>query len=165
MPKNIPQLIATLGSSDPTERSNAAEQLSRLGPDARDAAVALVRACGDEAEEVCQWAVAALEELGPPSVSDLGELTPLLGDTNADVGYWAATLLGRPGAEAAAAASGLAAALSGPADIAVRQRAAWALGKIGPAAAEALDALKQTAADDDPRLARLSQRAIDQIGR
>lgn len=164
MPNDLSQLTAALNSPDPAERSNAAEQLARLGPEAQAAAVALVRACADEAEPVREWAAGALEELGPPSVSDHGELTFLLRDDNADVGYWAATLLGRLGKEAAMAVSGLAAALSGPADMAVRQRAAWALGRIGPAAAESLDTLRQAAADDDPRLARISRRAIDQIG-
>lgn len=169
MSEETSRLIAALTSSDPIQRSNAAEQLSRLGADARNAAVALVRACADETEEVRQWVAAALEELGPPAVSDVGYLTaslddPRTDDHGADVAYWAATLLGRLGAEAAGAVSGLAAALSGSADMAVRQRVAWALGKIGPAAAEALGVLRQTAADDDPRLARLSQRAIDLIG-
>ena len=120
MPNDTPQMIGALNSPDPAERSNAAEQLARLGPEARAAAVALVRACADEAEPVREWAVSALEELGPPSVSDLKELTFLLRDDNVDLAYWAATLLGRLGEEAAA--------------------------------------------DDDPRLARISRRAIDQIG-
>jgi len=163
MSEETSRLIAALTSSDPIQRSNAAEQLSRRGADAQCAAVALVRACVDETEEVRQWVAAALEELGPPAVSDVGHLTALLDDSSVDVAYWAATLLGRLGTEAAASVFGLTAALSGSAEMAVRQRAAWALGKIGPAAAEALGVLRQTAADDDPRLARLSQRAIDLI--
>jgi hypothetical protein len=39
-----------------------------------------------------------------------------------------------------------------------------ALGEIGPAAAAALPHLRKAAADPDPRLARLAQQAIDQIG-
>ena len=164
MPADISQLVAGLNHHDPVERSKAAEQLSRLGPDACGAAVALIRACADKAEETREWAVAALEELGPPSVSDLDALASLLGDENADVGYWAATLLGRLEREAALAASALATAVSSSADMRVRQRAAWALGRIGPPAAAALKALEHAATDDDRRLARLAQRAIDQIG-
>ena len=37
--------------------------------------------------------------------------------------------------------------------LSVRQRAAWALGKIGPPACDALDALRQAAASSNPRLA------------
>ena len=95
MPADISQLAADLNHPDPATRCKAAEQLSRLGSDAREAALPLVRACAAEAEEIRQWAAAALEELGPPSASDLDALALLLADENADVGYWAATLLGR----------------------------------------------------------------------
>jgi HEAT repeat protein len=164
MTTDVSQLLAALGGPDPAERARAAERLSRLGPDAQAAAVPLVRASADVDEEVRQWATAALEELGPPALSDLQALAPLLDEENADVGYWAATLLGRLGEEAAPAVGPLAEALSAHPAISVRQRAAWALGKIGPPARAATDALRQAAAGDDPRLARLAQRAIQQIG-
>jgi hypothetical protein len=45
-------------------RARAAEQLSAQGEEAREASVDLVQACADE-ESVSQWAVAALEQLGP----------------------------------------------------------------------------------------------------
>ena len=45
----------------------------------------------------------------------------------------------------------------------VRERAAWALGRIGPGAAPALESLKMAAAADNPRLARLAQQAIARI--
>ena len=163
MPTDIPQLIAALAAADPVERARAADQLARLGPDARAAAVPLVQTCGDQEEEVREWAVAALEEMGPPPVTDMGVLASLLGGQNADGGYWAATLLGRLGGDAGPAVPALAAALSRSTDVSVRQRAAWALGKIGPPATGALDALKQAADGDDPRLARLADRAIEQI--
>ncbi len=127
------------------------------------AAVPLVQACGDQDEEVRGWAVTALEELGPPPVADLAALASLLADQNADVGYWAATLLGRLGEDAAPAVPALASALSGSKHSSVRQRAAWALDKLGPPATGALDALRQAADDDDLRLARLAGRAIEQI--
>ena len=163
MPTDVPQLLAALTAAEPAERAGAAEQLSRLGPDARAAAVPLARACGDQDEEVREWAVAALEELEAPPVADLAALASLLADQSADVGYWAATLLGRLGEDAAPAVPALASALSGSKHSSVRQRAAWALGKLGLPATGALDALRQAADDDDLRLARLAGRAIEQI--
>ena len=164
MTSEISLLISGLSDPDPTERSRAAEGLSRIGEQARGAAVPLARACGDLVEEVREWAVAALEELGPPSADDVDALAELLKIGNSDVGYWVSTLLGRLGADAASAVPALKKALCGPAEISVRQRAAWALGKIGPRAASAVVSLRTAAADADPRLARLARRAIDQIG-
>ena len=54
-------------------------------------------------------------------------------------------------------------AVAGSPHLPVRQRAAWALGEIGPAAAAAVPTLQKAAGDPDPRLARLAQEAIDQI--
>jgi HEAT repeat protein len=164
MTTDVSQLAAALVGPTPAERAGAAEQLSRLGPDAQAAAVPLVRACADPTEEVREWATAALEELGPPALSDLEALASLLDEEHSDVGYWAATLLGRLGEEAAPAVSSLAEAVSEGRAVSVRQRAAWALAEIGRRAHAALDALKQAAASDDPRLARLARRAIERIG-
>ncbi len=85
-----------LKSSDVREREAAAEALSQMGPDAAYAAVGLVGACADE-ESVQQWAVAALEELGPPPAESLGELTKLASSSDPLTAFWAITLLGRAG--------------------------------------------------------------------
>ncbi len=160
---DLSQGMAALGSPDVEVRREAAERLARLGPEARPAAVPLVRACGDESEEVAQWAAAALEELGPPDAKDLEALAGLLRDAKADTGYWAATLLGRLGEEAGRAVAHLAAALDGGPELSVRQRAAWALGRIGPAARGAVEALRRAEASEDPRLARLAAQALKKI--
>ena len=163
MPTDLSQLIASLKAPDESIRREAAEKLSHLGPDARPAAVPLVRACGDQSEEVSEWVVAALEEMGPPRASDVGDLALLVGDPSADVAYWAVTLLGRLEAEAAPAVGALAAAVSDAPEVSIRQRAAWALGKIGPPALAAIDALRRAESDEDPRLARLARQAIERI--
>jgi len=163
MPTELSQLISALTDPDPPKRCAAAERLAQLAPDARAAAIPLVRVCADEAEEVREWAAAALEELGPPRREDIDPLSSLLDDQSPEVGYWAATLLGRLKGEAASAVPALAAVLTSPLDPSVRQRTAWALGKIGPPAVVALEGLKQAAGDDDPRLARLARQAIERI--
>ncbi len=65
MSANIEALVKSLRSGDAAQQQAAAEELSRLGEDARPAAVALVEACG-ASEAVREAAVAALEEIGPP---------------------------------------------------------------------------------------------------
>jgi len=134
-----------------------------MGPDARPAAVPLVRACAEQSEEVSEWVVAALEEIGPPRASDVADLARLVGDPNADVAYWAVTLLGRSQSDAAPAVGALAAAVSDAPEMSVRQRAAWALGQIGPPAAGAIDALRRAESHEDARLARLARQALERI--
>jgi HEAT repeat protein len=157
-----------LGSADAATRVEAAQRLARAGETAAVAAVALVRACGDAEPEVREWAVAALEDLGPPPADAVAALVPLVQDREPLVGYWAATLVGRLegslGQDAAGAVTALAACVDSAADLAVRQRAAWALGQTGPAAAAAGPALGRAAAQGDERLARIAREALESIG-
>lgn len=162
---DVNELATQLGSTDPEIRGAAAERLARLGEAAAPAAVCLVRACGDAAEQVREQAVAALEDLGPPPREATGRLIDLVSDRDPLVAYWATTLLGRAGQDAATAVSALTRCLDSTADLSVRQRAAWALGKVGPAAASAREALGRAAGDADPRLSRLAAEAIAAIGR
>lgn len=155
--------VADLKSTDARIRAGAAERLARMGESAREAAVPLVEATGDGAEEVRNWATAALEQLGPPEASATTDLARLLSSSNADRAYWAATLLGRLGRDASPAVQPLAEALSEHPVLEVRQRAAWALGKIGAPAAPAIEALEKASITTDARLARLAVRAIEQI--
>ena len=136
----------------------------RLGEEASPAAVALVRACRDEDDRVREAVVAALEGLGPPPVEDVPKLAALLSEDNSDAAYWAATLLGRCGQEAAGATQELLAVVNSAADLAARERAVWALGRIGPTATAALPVLqKVAAAEGSPRLARRARGAIEKI--
>ncbi len=165
MAQDISRLIAALRSDDAGSRQVAAEELATLGPDAAPAAVALVETCAVDDDATRELCAAALEELGCPDSGDRDALAALLSDPLGDVAYWAATLLGRMKGDAAAAVNPLARALVEHPDLAARQRAAWALGKIGPAASAARDALEQAAADSDPRLSRLAQSALDGLSK
>lgn len=160
----IEALIGQLQDADPGRRGAAAELLCRHGAAAATAALALARACADEDDQVREWAAAALEDLGPPPAGSIPELGDLVGSSHPLVAYWAATLLGRSGQNAATATTALAACLASASDPAVAQRAAWALGKIGPAAATGRDALEKAALSADPRLARLAREALQAIG-
>lgn len=157
-------LAAKLSACACLDRVAAAKALCHSADGARLAAVALVRAIGDEEEEVREWASAALEDLGEPEAADVAQLVELVDTQNADVAYWAVTLLGRMEARAAAAVGTLAAALQASRPVNVRQRAAWALGRIGSAASVARPQLQAAANDGDPRLARLSTTALEALG-
>ena len=163
MAADVSYWINELSGPEPQRRAAAAEALAQMGREARPAAVTLVRAAGDEDESVCEWASAALEELGAPASEDIEPLVELIRDRSSDCGYWAVTLLGRLEDRAAPAVDALVWALASHPQTAVRQRAAWALGKLGPGAKSAAAALEKAAAGDDARLARLAQRALDEV--
>jgi len=158
-------LIAQLASTNPDERAEAAELLCRAGTEAVAATLPLVEACGDDDSRVREWAVAALEELGPPPAEIIELLTEIATGPEPLGAYWATTLLGRAGGDAAAAVPALATCVASAKDMAVRERAAWALGKIGPAALAARESLQQAVAQGkDSRLARLATEALAAIG-
>ena len=157
--QDLKQWLAELNSSKTEVRANAAENLCLAGIDSVDAAVELVSACADD-ESVQSWAVAALEELGPPRLDALEPLMELVTSSNHLVAYWAVTLLGRLGPDARTSQDVLAGALSNSPDRAVQERSAWAMGKIGPTTGDALTALKQATKSDNPKLVRLAQAAL-----
>lgn len=152
-----------LNATDAKERAGAAEALARMGAEARAAAVALVRASGDREPRVRDWAVATLEELGPPPESEIKPLAALANNPDLNIAYWACTLLGRLKEKSAPATPQLIESLAKHEDLAVRQRAAWALGQIGPGAKTAAPALEQAMQSGDSRLTRLAQTAITAI--
>ena len=159
-----PALLATqLADVDVERRVAAAEKLSQAGKVAAGAAVPLVKACGDTDERVREYAVAALEDLGPPPQDAIASLTALVKEVDPLTAYWAVTLLGRAGQDAETAVAVLADCIDSGADLSVRQRAAWALGKIGPAAKAASEALGRAAGNTDVRLARVAKEAIEAI--
>lgn len=164
MSSELAAWIAELASKDDTKRASAAESIARLGTDARPAAVALVQAMGKADAPTREWCAAALEEIGPPSTTDIKELASLACNKSSDVAYWAITLLGRAGSDAAPAVPALAEALGKSAPLTVRERAAWALGKLGPTAKAAAPALRDAAASKEARLARLATDALQSIG-
>ena len=141
------------------ERAEAAESLAQQGPNAAFAATELVKACGDE-QAISDWAVAALEELGPPPTAAISSLAKLTGSDNAQTAYWAITLLGRAGREAASHQNLLAEILEQSGEISLKERAAWGLGRMHADSAKAVMALKQAALSQNERLSRLSGKSL-----
>lgn len=151
--------LAQLRRGSLDDRRAAAELCAQLGEEARAAAVPLVEACGD-LEEVNQWAVAALEDLGPPAADDLAELTRLLQSPHELVVYWALTLIGRLGAQATPALPAIAELLVESSSRTVRQRAIWVLEQMGPAAHSAAPTLRAISAAKDPILSGAAARTL-----
>lgn len=161
---DISHLIADLSSSDLPTKGRAAEALAKLGKEARPAAVPLAREAGCMEETVREWVISALESLGPPAEEELPALKELALSPDGEVAFWAITLLGRLETKAAPAVPQLIEALQKSPELFVRQKAAWALGEIGPAAKEALPALEAAANSSDRRLAGIAKNhAIKQI--
>lgn len=163
MSQDLRSLVAALASTDVATRREAAESLARVEPDAVAVAVPLVEACGDRDEEVRNWVVAALEELPAPNASDLPALEGLVSRKNLDIAFWATTLLGRMEAAAASTVPTLAWAVVEHPELVVRERAAWALGKIGKPAADAIPQLEAAAASAHLRLARFATIALESL--
>ena len=160
---DVTQLAEQLTHGDAAVRCQAAEKLCSQAGDSRSVAVAIVQAAADPDEGVREWVVAALEELGPPLAEQCDDLAALVGHAESDIAYWAATLLGRLGEDAAPAVQRLADVLEESTTNHVRGRIAWALSKMGPAAATAVPALRKCAESNNPRLARTAGRAIKAI--
>ena len=148
-----------LQDADVAVRAAAVEALSYEGAGADWAALELVSACGDQ-ESVKRWAVAALEDLGPPRLAAVGGLIDLTGSPDPLVAYWAVTLIGRLGAEGRVGEGALVTVLLGSKDDSVQDRAAWALGKLSAESQSAIEALRGAAESGRPRLAHLAQAAL-----
>lgn len=136
----------------------AAERLAQLGTEAQPAAAELVAATArDDARE---WAVAALEGLGPPPADQLAPLVALAEAPAAITAYWAVTLIGRLGGDARSAVPALVRTLAQSPHVEVRQQAAWSLGRCGRDDPLVRAGLSAAAGDADPRLARLAREAL-----
>ena len=163
MARDVAHWIAQLNSTDLMQKAQAAESLARLGDAVKPAAVALAKEAGSADETVREWVVSALESLGPPRPGDVESLKELVASEREETAYWAITLLGRLESIAAPAVPELIQELNENPHPHNRQRAAWALGKIGPAAAAALPDLKAAAHSPDRRMARIALLAIQSI--
>jgi hypothetical protein len=165
MSEPLNRLIHDLSATDLPRSREAAQELAGMAEEGQAASVALVHASSSNDPELQQWAVAALEQVGPPRVEDASSLIALVQGEHALTDYWAVTLLGRlvpelgPAAAKVVAALGKALEDSPFAD--VRQRAAWSLGQSGAAAAPVREALRQASDSSDARLARLAKEALE----
>lgn len=163
MAASVSHWIEHLSSSDVILQGQAAEALAKMGPDARPAAIALVQQAGCSDETLREWVVSALESLGTPRIEDRDEFRKLVSSEDSEVAYWSITLLGRLKDSASPAVPELIDALTQNPERHNRERAAWALGKIGPPAKDALPALHAAVKSNDHRLERIALLSIAEI--
>lgn len=162
-PVELDRLRVELAGENAALRLTAAEKLMTTPVLARMFAPELLKLCATGEESLREVVVGAIEGMGPPEPAVAAGIAPFLSGDELQ-SYWAATLLGRLGKDAAFAAAELAKALSESPRPVVRERCAWALGQMGPSAKDALPALEQAAASASPRLARFAKEAIASLG-
>jgi HEAT repeat protein len=144
-----PALLAALGDADAKRRAGAALALAQLGAPAKDTASALMSVLEKETDPAARAAqITALPKTGP----DPARAVPLLvaAATDPDDGIRHAGINALAGARTLhpGAVQALAGLLKNS-DPALRQRAAHALGRLGPDAASALPALVAAAGASD----------------
>jgi hypothetical protein len=151
--------IHQLRSDDVKERARAAEEVCRAGLTSAEVTIELIRAADDD-DSVSQWATAALEAIETPPPVTAAELARLVAADHEASAYWAATLLGRIGGEAVDSESSLAMAVTNSNHQAVKERAAWALARVGVTLDETKRSLQSAAASGTARLKRLAEQAL-----
>src|SRR5262245_50743003 len=135
-------LQARLQSPDLAVRRAAAEEfLKKNGQAFRGLAPLAFLMLLDPDEQVREAIVGWFEDCGRPNPEEAAQMISFLFSPTDDVVYWAITLLGRFGPDAKRGVGPLIMNLGESKAIAIREKAAWALGRIGPAAAEARSAL------------------------
>jgi HEAT repeat protein len=152
-------LVGLLGDPDEQVRSDAAMALAALGDAAAEAVPALQKILADDAGPAgprysAAFALGRIGSAAQPALETLRGLTAADDDVLATVAIWAALKISPDDKTLAAAAiPKLRAALRGKYDLA-RLEAAFALGDIGPAAADAIPILELVEEDDPVKAVR-----------
>jgi HEAT repeat protein len=151
---------SSLGDEATAEK--AAQALVQLGSEAGLVAGQTLPFLSSRNETIRESLVSLLEDCGPVPSGDLSLVAKSLASSDELTAYWAATLLGRGGNEAAAHSTALVQVLADESrPHAVREQAAWALGKIGSLSPSAKETLTKAATSPLPRLARLAKQALE----
>ena len=160
----VAALASTLNDKDVYVRTAAAGALGDVGPAAGSAVPSLLTALKDEDWGVVQSAAIALGEIGVSEPSVISGLSRALKNRAAHVQMAAAEALGKMPRAAAPAVGNLIAVLSDNRAVQVaRRNAAGALGAIGPAAKEAIPALKEAAKSRDSYIREAAVAALEKI--
>ncbi|MBC8243827.1 MAG: HEAT repeat domain-containing protein [Verrucomicrobia bacterium] len=160
----VEELISELRQGDKVARREAARSLAQLGPKAKPAVPALVKALDDDQEQVFFWAATALANLGPDAQEAAPELIKRLRRSNRryrdQVRLRVVTALTRIGP---AAVPQLIDALDDESE-SIRSGAARVLGNIGPDAREAAPRLSAQLADEEGYIGETAGAALGKIG-
>jgi len=188
-----PALISAMQDGSAYVRRRAAQALGRIGAQGEGVASALTRGLEDKDKRVRVWSASALQRVQPASGRGLAELVRFLGGGRRDKKKDAVRAIGEAGPAAKDAAPALIKAFKtigqegrmdflaealgkmGPAgidtliaalrggDAETRNRAAWALGWLGPDAKAALPALINATKDADPTVRFLAEDALRHV--
>ncbi len=147
-PRAVPAAVEQLADEDPTARILAAQWLSALGRDAKEALPALIEAAlHDPDQDVGAAAAAAIRTLDLQAARDVvAGYLPALWDADPAVRRKACVILGSLGPIGKPAVASLITMLDDTDEL-VRERAVGALGLIGIPQAEVAAALKQALQD------------------
>jgi HEAT repeat protein len=158
---DLPGLLERLKSSDPLVRADAAEDLRRLGPKAKDALEPLMKLLSDPAAHVRFAAAAAVLQIGSKDAHGIEPLSKGLDSADLTERRDAARATGLAGPAAAGLTPKLAALLK-DSDESTRITALQAISMLGPAASRAREAV--VALLDNPDLAADAADALGRIG-
>lgn len=152
-----------LSESNPSQCVQALRQISSH-ENVHGLTADVVRLAGSHDDAIRMWAADALESSIRPEPQELLMLIQLLDSCeDSESTYWAATMIGRLGVQAGAAAEALGGCLKRSDYLPARERIVWALSQLGPEASIAVPALKEAIDDGSPRLQQLAQEAIARI--
>src|SRR5438132_4713805 len=152
----VPGLIRNLENADSKVRSNAAQALGNLGPEAKLAVAPLLRLLATENDALTRrLAVEPLNKIGAPDSSEINLLTTALQSEHAEVRSYAAASIGKIGPDARSALPALLRAAKDT-DAGVRQNALRALGKFGSENKDAVVPILAAAIKDSNRDVRLA---------
>lgn len=164
MSSDVEVLAESLADGTTPERIQTLALLAGLGELAAPASVAVLNCLLDQSETVREYANETLENMGPPRLQDGDEIAKRLEQENSDIVYWAVTLIGRLGSDAAEFVIPVTNALNHSESM-VKERAAWTLGRIGRPAMAAIPVLKSAMKSESARLSHLAEQAIELISK
>jgi hypothetical protein len=156
-----PELIEKLKSSDPMVRADAADDLRRLGPKAKEAREPLAKLLGDASPRVRFLAAAALLRIDPKDGRGIDPLSRGLDGANRDERREAVRAVGLAGSGAGELTPKVAALLK-DSDESMKIAALQTIYMLGPCASKAVESV--TPLLDDPNLAIDAADALGRIG-
>jgi HEAT repeat protein len=162
----VPGLIDALGDENPRTRSEILLALAAIGPDAKEAVPAITKALADPEPKVGYAACFALGSIGPDAIAAKADLQKNLAAEDQFLAMTSAWALAQidAGCDETCKSSVpvLIKALDEP-DADTRVHAARALGKLGPRAKDAVEALKELQEDENEQIREATAAAIKAI--
>jgi HEAT repeat protein len=167
---NVARLAKQLSSRTIRERTAAAKDLAAMGPRAREAIPALLKALSRKGAAI-EFTTAVSRAIKAIGVSAIPDYIDYLESGDPGIRFSAAQMLGSFGEKAGPAVDALVEVLENDEDMNVRLSAASALGRIGRAAYAAVPALRRVrgsinkplTGDPEAELRARAQAALNQI--